>query len=417
MVPENVKQVTGAQSPGENLEEETNMKYQFKRYFWVVSLVLALPLLALAAFLTSSLGDNGKFDWFTVGTKTGTVIEHTIAYGVNEDGVAVGTYEESANTLNNEHGFVTKDEGEHIRALNYPGACATDVGAINNPGVIAGTFEQWTGPGPCQGNMIDDFAFKYEDGKFKKLNIPTTAKFKTTLDICTADGGVYDPAKKTCTVSVSGLDVRGISDDEDVVGGFSSNNGSDLGFTFSEGKLRVLEACNETAISSTPEGCNPGFTDGWGVNDYYVVVGHYEDKKPFCEVDPEDGTVCETHHHGFIWTKKGEEGGFKKLYCDGDPASNTDANGITDDGVIVGRCDSAAFVLFPPYGNSDWHTFTVPDPPAAGQFSCPTGSVVSKTIAWGISNERKIVGQYFCDGSTGDKSYSFEVKVSDVVHN
>jgi hypothetical protein len=419
-----VKQVIGARPPCEKLEEEMNMKYEFKRYVWAASLVLGLPLLALAALTTvpSDFGTNGKFDWFTVGTKTGTDIEHTIAYGINDDGVAVGTYEEEIIVNGaSEHGFVTKDKGKHIRTINYPGACDTDAGAINDEGVIAGTFEQHTGaPGPCDGPS-DDLAFKYEDGKFKKLDVPTTAKFKTTKTICDADGGTYDAAKKTCAVSVSGLDVRGISDDNDVVGGFTVNNApgpGDLGFTFSEGKLRVLEVCNEAAISSTPEGCSPGTTDGWGVNDHYAVVGHYEDHNVnnlFCEFDPEDGTVCEPHHHGFIWTKKGEEGSFKKLYCDGDVNSNTDVNGFNNKGVAVGRCDSVAFVLFPPYGNSDWHTFTIPDP-ASGKFRCPTGSELNKTIAWGISNEDKIVGQYVCEGGGTDKSYSFEVKVRDVVN-
>jgi hypothetical protein len=398
-------------------------KFQFRRYMFAVSVVSALPLLALAAVLVSSSGDNGKFDWFTVGTQTGNDIEHTIAYGVNDDGVTVGTYEDAVIVNGaSEHGFVTKDEGEHIRAINYPGACDTDVNAINDEGVIAGTFEQHTGgPGPCDGPS-DDFAFKYADGKFKKVNIPTTAKFKTTSAICSDDGGTYDPAKKTCVVTVNGLDVRGISYDEDIVGGFTVNSApgaGDLGFTFSEGKLRVLEVCNETAISSLPEGCTDGTTDGWGVNDHYVVVGHYEDNNgTVCLFDPEDGTVCEPHHHGFIWKKTDEErGAFTKLYCDGDVFSNTDANGINDEGVIVGRCDSAAFVLLPPYGNSDWHTFTIPDP-TGGQFRCPTGMELNKTIAWGISNENKIVGSYACESPTSnsEKEYSFTVKLKDVVN-
>src|ERR1700730_6279818 len=177
----NVKQVTGARPPCEKLEEEMNMKYKFKRYVWAVSLVLALPLLALAALVNSSSGKNGKFDWFTVGTQTGNIYEHTIAYGINDDEATVGTYELSSGA---EHGFVTKDKGKHIYAINYPGACATDVGAINDEGVIAGTFEKRTGPCPFGGNF-DDFGFTYKDGKFKNLNVPKTAKFKTTLANCT----------------------------------------------------------------------------------------------------------------------------------------------------------------------------------------------------------------------------------------
>jgi hypothetical protein len=388
------------------------MKCPSRRHLIAVSLMVVLPLLTVAAWVVSSSGKNGDYEWFTVGTKTGSVIEHTIAYAVNEDKVIVGTYEESAGA---EHGFVTKDEGKHIRAINYPGACATDVGGINDEGVIVGTFEKWTGPG-CTGTFVDDFAFEYENGKFEKMNIPATAKFATTAVICSADGGTYDATTGKCTVTVTSMDVRNVNEDEDVVGGFGAS--ADLGFTASEGKFRVLEVCNEAAIAATTEGCNPGTTDAWGVNDRYVVVGHYEDLVPSCEFDPEDGLVCETHHHGFIWKKNAAIGAFTKLYCDGDPNSNTDANGINNKGVIVGRCDSAAFVLLPPYGTSDWHTFTIPNP-ASGKFRCPDGWELNKTIAWGISNKGEIVGQYVCEDTSSanfnDKSYSFEVDLEEVL--
>jgi hypothetical protein len=387
------------------------MKFAFRRYICAVSLVLALPLLALGAvvLVTSDSGDNGIFDWFTVGPKGDSNIEHTIAYGINSYGATVGTYEEA---LGAEHGFATIDEGKHIYAFDYPGACATDGGAINDKFVIAGTFEKWTGPGPCGGTRVDDFAFEYEYGKFEKLNVPTTATFTTSLAICTADGGTYLPTTPTtgsCTVIVAGIDVRGINYDEDIVGGFTPPAGGDLGFTFSEyGEFRVLEVCNDPAISATPEGCTPGTTDGWGVNDHYVVVGHYEDLVPSAPILDEGVWETENHHHGFIWTKNGTRGAFTKLYCDGDPLTNTDANGINNYGVIVGRCDSQAFVLLPPYRNVDWHKFSIPDP-ASGQFRCPTGWELNKTIAWGISNNGKVTGQYVCESTSGDKSYSFEV--------
>ena len=376
------------------------MKYEFKRYVWAVSLVLALPLLALAAFVTSSSGDNGKFDWFTVGTKLGTVIEHTIAYGINDDGVAVGTSELNTGA---EHGFVTKDDGEHISAIDVPNACATEATAINDEGVIGGIYEK--------GTACVDTLFLKKGNNFNTITLPTTAAFKSTRAVCT---GTFNALTGKCTVTVNSPDLRGISDEEDVVGGF----GGDYGFVIADGKFRVLEVCTETAISGLREGCAPGTTDAWGINDEYVVVGHYEDNvvNGFCELD--DGVLeCGGFHHGFIWTKKGEEGSFKKLYCDGDRFSNTDANAISEEGVIAGRCNSNAFVLFPPYRDSDWHQFSIPEP-GAGQFRCPSGMELNKTIAWGIS-EDKIAGSYTCEKPLGgvneEKSYSFTVKIKDVL--
>jgi hypothetical protein len=90
--------------------------------------------------------------------------------------------------------------------------------------------------------------------------------------------------------------IRGINEEKDVVGGYGED--PEYGFVFTEdGKFTTLEACDDPNISSLPELCLPGTTDGWGINDDRKAVGHYEDNVVVC--DPEGD--CENTHHGFLW--------------------------------------------------------------------------------------------------------------------
>lgn len=127
---------------------------------------------------------------------------------------------------------------------------------------------------------------------------------------------------------------------------------------------------------------------------------------------------------GFIWK---QSSGFRSLSCRGDTTSDTDANGISDQGIIVGRCDSKAFVLLPPYRNTDWITFSVGDP-AMGAFRCPAGLELNKTVAYGINDEGRVVGNYTCENPTPppatatraaathpDQSFAFAVNLEDLI--
>lgn len=361
------------------------MRHQLKHCVWVTGLLLALPLLALADPTTpSSSGTNGKFRWFNV-----TDAETTIAGGINKRGVIVGTYTKGPSLCvedSLEHGFSTGDNGKSIRTIEFPGATATEGFGINDGGVIAGIYEQ------CNNGAIDH-GFLYEDGEFETLALPP--------------------------IVGDSPDIRGVNNQEDVVGGYGGT--PEYGFVFTEhGEFTQLEACDDPNINSLPELCKHGTTDGWGINDKRAAVGHYEDNTVVC--DPEGD--CENTHHGFMWT---QGKGFKALYCDGDPASGTDANGINNQGVIVGRCDTSAFVLLPPYRAldcdaakpraCDWKKFAIPEP-ASGKFRCPTGLELNKTVAWGISNAGRIVGSYTCVHPTNDpgpdQTFAFVVNAKDV---
>jgi hypothetical protein len=368
------------------------MRSYKKQFAWAVCLIPAVSLAtAGAAYLASHSGHNGIFEWFNVDDA-----EHTIAYGAGEEAI-VGVYETQASTgpcnQQVEHGFITYDEGKHIRALDFPGATSTEATAINEDGVIAGIYSP-----DCD---TTDRGFLYKKGKFSSLTLPSTTPFHNT------------------TLTVTFPDIRGISEDRDIVGGFTEARGGDYGFVLTEDKkFVVLDACDQASIAASAAGCLPASTDGWGINDHRTVVGHYEDNV-FNVCVPDDGVFdCSNHHHGFIWKKSA---GYKSLSCDGDTSSDTDANGINDKGVIVGRCDSKAFVLFPPYGDSDWTTFSISDP-ATNEFRCPVGLELNKTVAFGINNEGTIVGNYTCENpdsttsTTFDQSFAFEVDLKSLVH-
>jgi uncharacterized membrane protein len=367
-----------------------NQKY----LFWAASFVPTLALAgAVGSYLPSHSGRNGIFKWFNVDGA-----EHTIAYGAGEEAI-VGVYETEASSgvcnQQVEHGFITLDAGKHIRALDFPGATSTEATAINEDGIIAGIYSS-----DCD---TTDQGFLYRKGKFSTLALPATAPFHAM------------------TLTVTYPDIRAISEEKDIAGGFTAAAGGDYGFLLTEEKkFVVLEVCDEASIASSAEGCLPASTDGWGLNSARTVVGHYEDNVfNVCVID--DGVLeCSNHHHGFIWKKSS---GFTSLSCDGDTTSDTDANAISDKGVIVGRCDSKAFVLVPPYRNSDWTTFSISDP-AMNEFRCPEGLELNKTIAYGISDEGKIVGNYTCENPNPtitslthpDQSFAFAVNLGNLIH-
>jgi len=111
-------------------------------------------------------------------------------------------------------------------------------------------------------------------------------------------------------------------------------------------------------------GCDPGTTDGWGINDGLTAVGHYQDSAGF-------GPEGDNTHHGLIYSGTV----YTPLFCNGDRTLNTDANAINNQGTIVGACEGDAFVLFPPYRLQDWRTFSVIG-------SCPiAGMTIQSTVA------------------------------------
>jgi probable HAF family extracellular repeat protein len=101
---------------------------------------------------------------FTIINITGAVAPY--AYGINDEGVVVGQYTDSAG---NYHGFVSRGTSD-ITTLDVPGSDLTYAGAINDLGDVAGAYNIGSVPN----------GFILYEGKFVTVNFPGAAS--TALD-------------------------------------------------------------------------------------------------------------------------------------------------------------------------------------------------------------------------------------------
>lgn len=243
--------------------------------------------------------------------------------------------------------------------------------------------------------------FRLQNGTFTPFDLPATF---------TVPGA--DPQGGPATVPIAFPRFNGINNNNDVVGSLSQSCANTnpfrpadpacvarkFGFLLrSAGPLQILEACGQLA---TPfPGCAPGTTEAEGINDNSAVVGHFQD---LVKGGPDGDNV----HHGFLY----QGGSYRALLCNGDGTLNTDANGINNQGIIVGACDTNAFVLLPPYRTEDYRIFSYT--PRV----CPLGGMTLRnTVARDISNDNKIVGSVRCEDNAGTAQiFGFEVNLSDI---
>ncbi len=108
-------------------------------------------------FATSFLRHSGKFITFSFpGADPGT----TVATGINNSGVIVGSYEIKFS----HHGFMVKNG--HFSSIDFPGAAETQVFKVSSDGDVVGTY---TLPfGVSNG-------FSFANGKFRTINQPNTS--------------------------------------------------------------------------------------------------------------------------------------------------------------------------------------------------------------------------------------------------
>jgi uncharacterized membrane protein len=128
------------------------------------------------------LRHKGKFTTFSFpGADPGT----TAAFGINNHGVIVGTYEIAFT----HHGFMI--ENGHFHSIDFPGAAETQVFKISNDGDIVGTYTPPFG-------ISNGFVF--DKGKFRTINQPNTS-FNSVRGVNNHDqivGTNQLPYKATC---------------------------------------------------------------------------------------------------------------------------------------------------------------------------------------------------------------------------
>jgi len=131
---------------------------------------------------TSFLRHNGKITTFSF---PGADPGRTAAFGINNRGVIVGTYEIAFM----HHGFML--ENGHFHSIDFPGADETQVFKISNDGDIVGTY---TPPfGVSNG-------FSFDKGQFRTINQPNTS-FNSVRGVNNRDqivGTNQLPYKATC---------------------------------------------------------------------------------------------------------------------------------------------------------------------------------------------------------------------------
>jgi uncharacterized membrane protein len=131
---------------------------------------------------TSFLRHKGKITTFSF---PGADPGRTGAFGINNRGVIVGTYDIAFM----HHGFML--ENGHFRSIDFPGAAETQVFKISNDGDIVGTY---TPPfGISNG-------FSFDKGQFRTINQPNTS-FNSVRGVNNRDQiiGINQlPYKATC---------------------------------------------------------------------------------------------------------------------------------------------------------------------------------------------------------------------------
>lgn len=221
-----------------------------------------------------------------------------------------------------------------FKSINPFHSVETSARGIDNHGNVVGDFAT-----AAQQTACTESGFVLHDGAFKKINVPFAGATDT--------------------------DANGVNNDGDVVGNWDvrpvgcSNGGVDHGYVLSEGKFIMLpDPPNQTG--------GPDFN---AINDEDDVVGVLTPVPP----TPKNG------NRGFLL----DDGVYTLIDCGKD---QTEANGINDDGDIVGECTDFSPPAYHEHGFllRDG-TFYLIDYPGAG---------CDGTVAYGINANGDIAGTY-----------------------
>jgi len=245
----------------------------------------------------------------------------TDTYGVNNAGVIVGDYVDSASV---QHGMILA--GKKLTTVNNKNCSATAVGvdgisfyAINSAGTAAG----W-----CTGTSGSFIAFTYAKGKFTTIAFPKAIETEAT----------------------------GINDKGDVVGIYFDTAGAQHGFSKFGSKYKSIDVKGETSA------------DAWGINNagqitVYAInsAGDYDSflltGTKFKNINNPNakgglGTIVHTPSNvgdidGTYYNSAGTEMGWLlhkgKYYDVVDPGGITRADGLNDKSELVGRYGSGTF--------------------------------------------------------------------------
>jgi len=245
----------------------------------------------------------------------------TDTYGVNNAGVIVGDYVDSASV---QHGMILA--GKKLTTVNNKNCSATAVGvdgisfyAINSAGTAAG----W-----CTGTSGSFIAFTYAKGKFTTIAFPKAIETEAT----------------------------GINDKGDVVGIYFDTAGAQHGFSKFGSKYKSIDVKGETSA------------DAWGINNagqitVYAInsAGDYDSflltGTKFKNINNPKakgglGTIVHTPSNvgdidGTYYNSAGTEMGWLlhkgKYYDVVDPGGVTRADGLNDKSELVGRYGSGTF--------------------------------------------------------------------------
>jgi probable HAF family extracellular repeat protein len=172
------------------------------------------------------VGWNGN-EGYLYSNGTYTAIQYpgawlTVAYGINDNGVIVGSYQVSEYS-EQQHGFLYSN-GVYT-SVDYPGAASTNLTGINNAGEMVGAF--------CTAGCRASHGFLVNGSNYERIDYP----------------------------GAQGTAVYGINNNGVLVGGYSN----EIGFIYENGNFESVD------YRSSPD------TAFWGINDRGEFVGYWLD--------------------------------------------------------------------------------------------------------------------------------------------
>ena len=296
------------------------MRTKLRRHLVVVSLFLAVPMLTLAALNFTTIDRFGAQD--------------TLPSGINNEGVIAGTSETAAQAnANTEEGFLLRN-GKY-KTIFFPGAFDTDLGAVNDSGVVFGTYDE--------GNPFENYCFEWsaEEG-YEKVNLPINVHSYPDCNGINGEGDRVGSFVSDCLTSdlycnftgtthgflltedgkftqydypgAIGTELFGINEDRYIVGTFiRPNGGNDGAFVLHKGIPTEIVVPGSTSV------------DAYAISDRGVIGGSYTACHTVSQV-----TTCTDH--GFV-LKKGK---ITTIDVNIPGAETNKVTGVNDAGWIVG---------------------------------------------------------------------------------
>lgn len=238
--------------------------------------------------------------------------KRTIAWGIDDAGQVVGSYDDSKGT----HGFLLRND--RFTSMNFPGAVWTAAFGIGTHGEIVGAYKM---PGEPAANFHG--FLRLSDGRFERVDSPS---YKNTIAQrilpdgtilgCRHNddfggsmrGAVLGPHNKSETEAFGSMHNGATPDLRRIVGLYNYAPGDrSAGYVIDDGKFKPLVVPGSSATSA------------WDVNSAGDVVGTYRDSVGV---------------HGFMLTSDG----FVSLNVP--TAVMTRALGINTIGAVVGSFDA-----------------------------------------------------------------------------